>query len=135
MSTVAGDDERPLTVLVADNSADYRQLAVGLLKGEGYDVIAASDGQEALDLLRARVQTNAIVVLTGLAMPRFSGRRLLEAIEREGWSKSVVVVVITGEEEPDLPASVWWVQKPMGVDQLLGIVGQARAALCDRFEN
>jgi CheY-like chemotaxis protein len=121
--------------MIVDNSDDYRQLAVGVLAADGYDVIAASDGREALDLLRDRVQTNAILVLTGLAMPSFSGRRLLDEIEREGWSQFVLVVVITGAHEPDLPPSAWWVQKPVGVDQLLSLVGEARAVLFDRFLN
>jgi CheY-like chemotaxis protein len=135
VSASAGDVERPLTVMIVDNSDDYRQLAVGVLAADGYDVIAASDGREALDLLRDRVQTNAILVLTGLAMPSFSGRRLLDEIEREGWSQFVLVVVITGAHEPDLPPSAWWVQKPVGVDQLLSLVGEARAVLFDRFLN
>jgi CheY-like chemotaxis protein len=106
VSASAGDVERPLTVMIVDNSDDYRQLAVGVLAADGYDVIAASDGREALDLLRDRVQTNAILVLTGLAMPSFSGRRLLDEIEREGWSQFVLVVVITGAHEPVLELGV-----------------------------
>lgn len=135
MGSLVGEEERPLTVLVVDSNADYRHLVVGVLKENGYDVLAASDGQDALELISYKVKTNAIVVLTGLALPTLNGRRMLKAIEHEDWSKFVVVVVITGEQKPDLPASTWWVQKPVGVEELLGIVGQARGVLFDRFVN
>lgn len=62
---------RQITVLVADDDEDLLQLAVGILRREGYAVVAASDGTEAL--AAARTVDGLDVLFTDVAMPGRDG--------------------------------------------------------------
>jgi CheY-like chemotaxis protein len=65
-------------VLVVDDERDLRALLRELFEDEGYMVGEASDGQVALDLLRAT--PNRWVVLTDHQMPRLDGPGLVESV-------------------------------------------------------
>ena len=67
------------TVLVVDDEQVVRQLARGMLLMLGYNVLTASDGDEALQLLQ-RDEKTADLVLLDLIMPRKSGRETLQQI-------------------------------------------------------
>jgi PAS domain S-box-containing protein len=68
------------TVLVVEDEEVIRGLVDQVLRGEGYEVILAADGDEALERAReARVD----VLLTDLTMPGIGGRELAERL-REG---------------------------------------------------
>jgi PAS domain S-box-containing protein len=70
------------TVLVVEDQSDVRKLATGILRKQGYRVIEASSGQEALDA--ARAFPSAIdLLLTDVVMPGMTGRELARLLERE----------------------------------------------------
>ena len=58
-------------VLLVEDDVDVRNAACDLLESEGSTVIAAGDGREALDLLRAGLRPSVIVL--DLTMPRMDG--------------------------------------------------------------
>ena len=58
-----------VTIVVADDDPDIRRLVAEILRDEGYRVLTAADGQEALALVRARAPA---LVLLDLQMPRLS---------------------------------------------------------------
>jgi len=66
-------------VMVVDDEESVRTTAADILRGEGYDVIEASDGQAALDLLD--VHPVSVIVLD-VRMPRRDGIALLDALEQ-----------------------------------------------------
>ena len=72
------------TIMIVDDSASMRQMVAFTLKGAGYDVIEAIDGQDALS--KARTQ-QADVVLTDLNMPNMDGDKKTEgkAAGATGW--------------------------------------------------
>jgi len=59
------------TVLVIEDDPDVRNALTELLTGEGYEVTPASDGGEALDVLRAGLRPS--VILLDLMMPKVDG--------------------------------------------------------------
>jgi len=135
-------------VLVVDDEESLRELLSIALKGEGYEVAAAEDGVEALELMEKRP---ASVVLTDLSMPRMGGMDLLEKIKRR-WPETIVMVITAyGTEENKLKArelgAYGFVHKPVSIlDTLLKIqhgleelrlkreVSRLRSTLGDRFE-
>jgi len=55
-----------------------RHLAQGLLKGMGYHVITAPNGQEALQVARAHTGPPISLVMTDVVMPRMGGKVMAE---------------------------------------------------------
>jgi two-component system, cell cycle sensor histidine kinase and response regulator CckA len=69
------------TVLVAEDNEDVRELAVSILKTQGYLVLDAANGEDALQVLKAH-QGSVNLLLTDVVMPGMNGRELLlRAIE------------------------------------------------------
>ena len=67
------------TVLVVEDQDEVRGLVARTLTEFGYDVLDASDGEDALALL-ARSGKRVQLVLTDVVMPRMSGRQLAERL-------------------------------------------------------
>src|SRR2546423_2771559 len=67
------------TILVVDDEASMRKLLSGNLKASGYDVRAAADGTEALELIE---EHPIDLLLLDVTMPGPNGLQVLEAIRR-----------------------------------------------------
>jgi PAS domain S-box-containing protein len=74
-ASVSGGSE---AILVVDDDESVRRLVGRILTKRGYTVLAASDGVEAMSLLRRRADIG--LVLTDVAMPRMNGMRLAESV-------------------------------------------------------
>jgi DNA-binding response OmpR family regulator len=95
--TVADDTGRPL-VLVADDDADIRALVTFRLERAGYDVLEASDGEEALRL--AREQTPDLAVLD-VMMPKLTGEEVTRRIRGEEATQRMPVILLTARVQED----------------------------------
>jgi two-component system NtrC family response regulator len=83
-------------VLVVDDERNYLVVLEDLLSDEGYEVLTASSGKEALEILgRAHVDT----VLSDIKMPGMSGIQLLEGIRK--LDPDLPVVLMTAFAEVD----------------------------------
>ncbi len=83
-------------ILVVDDMEINRDILEEILEDE-YQVLKASDGEEALAVLRERSAEIAALLLD-LHMPRLDGFGVLEAMRQEGILGKVPVLVITGED-------------------------------------
>jgi PAS domain S-box-containing protein len=81
------------TVLVAEDDHELRKLMCSLLEKEGYRVLAAPDGEQALDLYSAHGSGIDIVILD-VIMPKRSGREVYDIIGRAG--RDVKTIFISG---------------------------------------
>jgi two-component system cell cycle sensor histidine kinase/response regulator CckA len=68
-----------LTVLVVDDETAVRRFAVRVLQRDGYDVIEASDGAEAVELLRS-AKARIDIIVSDIVMPRMNGVELMQAV-------------------------------------------------------
>jgi len=66
-------------VLVVDDEPMIRSFAARVLREEGFDVHEATDGVEALELIRAGI-ADLDVVLSDIVMPRMNGVQLLQSL-------------------------------------------------------
>jgi hypothetical protein len=115
------------TILLAEDSAPLRQLARELLLMNGYSVLEAADGVEALEL--SRVHEGQIdLLLTDIVMPRMRGTELAQYIAEQR-PKTAIVFLSGFSEEVRLhvhsTSPVAIVQKPYTVNALLQTVRQA----------
>lgn len=67
------------TVLVVDDEGAVRRFAVRVLEREGFFVLEARDGAEALDLVRT-VSPSPDVVVSDIVMPRVNGVELMQTL-------------------------------------------------------
>jgi len=72
-------DPGPPRVLVVDDQKDVRDSIVAILRAEGYVVLRAADGIEALERLRGR---EIDVMLLDLGLPRMDGPSLLALLDQ-----------------------------------------------------
>ncbi|HEX2189945.1 MAG TPA: response regulator [Longimicrobiaceae bacterium] len=69
------------TILVVDDEPEMRDVCRAALASEGYRVLQASDGVEALELLE-RHGSEIVLVVSDVVMPRMGGRELLWELSR-----------------------------------------------------
>jgi two-component system cell cycle sensor histidine kinase/response regulator CckA len=110
--------------LVVDDEAPVRRFAVRVLQHDGFRVLEAADGIEALELLRSRPVTLDVVV-SDIVMPRMNGVELMEALSLS--HPQVPVVLMSGYASNELlelgiaaPCSI--VAKPFSQERLLAEV-------------
>ena len=116
------------TILVADDEANIRKVLAATLRKEGYEVLTAADGAEALQLLeRDRVD----VLLTDLRMPQVDGMELLHSALEARPGLPVVILTAHGTVETAKTAlkrgAFDYLEKPFDRDELRVIIGKAAA--------
>jgi CheY-like chemotaxis protein len=109
------------TVLVVDDDAEIRETLTGLLEHEGYTVLRAENGVQALEQLRRR---HPDVVLLDLMMPVMSGWEVIEELEESGELESVPIIVVSAMGAPGACACL---RKPVDLDELLDVVDRCCA--------
>lgn len=72
---------RTVSILVVDDERPIRTLISRILEGEGHDVRAAGNGQDALALCNA-INVPIDLLITDVVMPGMDGLRLAEHVER-----------------------------------------------------
>jgi CheY-like chemotaxis protein len=72
---------REHVVLIADDDPDVRMLISTTLEREGYNVIEACDGQEAVTMINERTPALALLDVN---MPRLDGVQVAERLREEG---------------------------------------------------
>jgi diguanylate cyclase (GGDEF)-like protein len=76
-------------VLAVDDQRYFRELIEGLLTDEGYEVVTASSGEEALHLLE---RENFEIIVTDLVMPGIDGTELVQRIKERQPEQEIVMV-------------------------------------------
>jgi len=112
-------------VLVVDDDFDIREALSDVLASEGYNVLTAADGSEALETLRGGIRP--AVMLLDLMMPRVSGVEVIDALRKDETLLEIPVVVCSanrGYGADDLGV-LDVLRKPVSVDELLKAVARA----------
>lgn len=82
--------EPKLRILVVDDEADTRAYFAGLLEDQGYDVVTAVDGHNALEITRE--QSFALITLD-ISMPEVSGLKFYREMRGEGEPHTPIIVI------------------------------------------
>jgi two-component system chemotaxis response regulator CheY len=111
------------TVLLVDDDLVLRDVVQDVLEAEGYDVVPASDGHQALEFLRtSEGSANApALMILDLQMPLLNGWQVLAAMKRDPALKvRTIVMSATGPEPRDGVEK--YLQKPLDLVELLETV-------------
>jgi two-component system, cell cycle sensor histidine kinase and response regulator CckA len=110
------------TILIVEDEPQIRNLALDCLTSYGYDVLSASNGLEALQLIES-LQRPLDLVLTDVVMPKLSGRELSERIST--LQPSARVLFMSGYTNDSvvnhgiLDGATWFIQKPFTLESLV----------------
>jgi len=111
-------------ILAVDDSASMRQMVRFTLSEEGYSVIEAADGREALAKLSAPLH----LVITDLNMPNLDGIGLIRSIRANAACKGIPIIMLTTEsqdsrkQEGRSAGATGWIVKPFTRQQLVAVV-------------
>src|SRR5215212_9123897 len=117
-----------LTILVAEDDPDIREILEMLLADAGYRVLTAVDGIDALDLARgARLD----LILVDAGMPRLDGAGFCRAYREDGGTTPVIL--ISASDSAVITATVTacgavaYISKPFDIggvlDKIVGLIG------------
>ncbi len=117
------------SIIVVDDDAAVRRIASRILIEEGFPVLEASDGDEAIQLAE-QLGHDVGLVVTDIVMPRLNGIELLERLARI--QPSLPVVLMSGYTSNELmsralvaPCGI--LRKPFAPEALLGEVRRCLA--------
>ena len=117
------------TVLLVEDDFDVRESISDVLRDEGFAVVTASDGREALDRLESGVQPS--VILLDLMMAGMNGFQFREAQLEDARFAAIPVVVLTADRMSDGKIGelgiAAHVRKPVRIEQLVDALEAAIA--------
>lgn len=115
------------TILVVDDSASIRQVVGIALKNAGYEVIAASDGQDALKKLDGQ---KIHLIVSDVNMPVMDGITFVKEVKKLANYKFTPIIMLTTESQPEKKAegkeagAKAWIVKPFQPPQLLDAISR-----------
>lgn len=113
-------------VLIIDDSASIRHQVSNVLSQAGFLVLEAVDGVDGADQIRS--QTDLSLVICDVNMPKLNGLDMLDSIKEEILTRSLPVVMLTTEGQPQAIARAKksgakaWIVKPFKEHLLIGAV-------------
>ncbi len=116
-------------VLVCDDTAEIRQLIRINLELEGYEVVEATDGQVALEILQDKTQPLPDVITLDALMPGRDGWWAVSMIRADPRLAQIPIVMVTASVQPhdraqaERAALDGFVAKPFEPDDLLALIG------------
>jgi PAS domain S-box-containing protein len=108
-------------ILFADDDRSVREMVAPTLAEQGYEILTAANGAEALGLMEQH-ESELRLVLTDVAMPVMDGLELMEKLHSR--RPDLPVVLISGTFETPLPKRAsGFLTKPFRLEQLLAVIG------------
>jgi two-component system, sensor histidine kinase and response regulator len=115
----ANSAETARTVLVVDDEPDIRESLKDVLVDEGYQVMLAGNGREALALLPTAPRP--LVVIMDIIMPVMNGTELYAAMQADAELRDIPVVISTSDPSRT-PSGVPLMKKPINLGRLLAVI-------------
>jgi len=113
-------------IMTVDDSVSIRQMVSFTLKKEGYDVLEAVDGMDALKKLNGE---NAVhMIITDLNMPNMDGIELIRNVRANARYKFIPIIMLTTESQDErkqagkAAGATGWIVKPFNPEQLIGVI-------------
>ena len=114
------------TILIVDDEPSILKSLKGILTDEGFEVITASNGYEALKLIEAE---SPDLVILDVWMPGIDGIETLKEIKKE--NSNIQVIIITGHGTIDTAVKATksgaydFIEKPLSIDKVIVTINNA----------
>lgn len=112
-------------IMTVDDSISIRQMVGFTLAKEGYEILEASNGEDAEQKLDAN---NVQMMITDLNMPKMNGIELIKKVRANPKCRFMPIVMLTTESEESsvqegkAAGATGWIIKPFKPNQLVGVV-------------
>jgi two-component system chemotaxis response regulator CheY len=122
------------TILIIDDSTSLRTVVNIALTGAGYEVLEASNGQDALDKISRLGGKKISLVVCDVNMPIMGGIEFVTKVKQNPAFKFTPVVMLTTEgqdavkEQGRAAGAKAWIMKPFNPAQMLNAVSKLVAA-------
>ncbi len=80
------------TALIAEDDAMIRELVALYLDRMGYQVLEASDGREAIDLIADQKEDHLKLIVTDLVMPKAGGAEVVQSARSSGKCDKILII-------------------------------------------
>ena len=112
-----------MRIVVADDDRMFRKVAETTLRRQGYDVATASDGEEALQLIRSE---RPDIIVLDLIMPKLQGFDVLTILKQDTLTSAIPVIVLSSltqeqdkQEALDLGAVAYFNKTTFSLSELV----------------
>jgi two-component system chemotaxis response regulator CheY len=115
-----------MTVLVVDDSATMVLSLKATLTMNGFEVVTAGNGQQAMDKLQSGTRPN--LILTDINMPVMGGMELIGKVRKMPGLKFVPILTLTTESESakrddgKRAGATGWLVKPVSGNDLIAVI-------------
>ena len=110
-------------IVVADDDRMFRKAAETTLRRQGYSVVTASDGEEALQLIRSE---RPDIIVLDLIMPKLQGFDVLQVLKQDSVTAAIPVIVLSSltqeqdkQEALDLGAIAYFNKSTFSLGELV----------------
>lgn len=112
-------------IMIVEDSATMRQMVGFTLKRNGYEVIEAEDGSDAM----GKINGSPInMIITDLNMPNMDGLEFIRNVRQTPSCKYTPIIMLTTESqetkksEGRAAGATGWIVKPFSPEQLMAVV-------------
>lgn len=111
-----------MKILLIDDDLDHRVPLQGLLEMEGYEVLAASDGEEGFRMARSELPD---LVLLDIRMPKVDGIEACRMLRSNEATRSIRIIMLTADDSPETRIRAFnlgaddYVARPFRFEELL----------------
>lgn len=85
-------------ILIVEDEVTLQKTMTDYLKGEKFEVVAASDGLQGLGMARSE---NPDLIILDIVLPKMDGFKVLEEIKKDPALQKVPVILLTNLESPE----------------------------------
>jgi PAS domain S-box-containing protein len=119
-----GDSRKAMKILVVDDDPAVHEVLSATLSREGYEILHAHDGEEALAMMR---ESHPDIVTLDVMMPKIDGWSVLGIMKSEPSLQRIPVIMLTIVDDRNLGFSLGaseFMTKPIDRNRLLGLIKQ-----------
>jgi len=118
-------EQKRATILIVEDDPDILQLLRDELQDEGFDIMEARDGAQALQLIATMEPPD--LVLLDLLLPVMDGWQFLKALTDRGLIGQIPVIAVSAVAYRGAPGAVAAVPKPINIAGLMVIISEVRS--------
>lgn len=97
-ASTAGGKSSLKKVLLVEDTVFFRKMIKGLLEKNGFEVLLAQDGKEAIDVLNS-AEGSVQLIISDIEMPRMNGFQMARAIRENAHYKNLAMIAVSSKAD------------------------------------
>lgn len=110
------------TILLVEDDLDVRDVMQDLLEDQGYDVVPAANGKQAIDYLTLDRQSRPDLVILDLMTPLVTGWQVLQTVRQRPALAKLPVIIISATSTDRPTGAAAFLRKPFRLEKFFETV-------------